>query len=88
MSSSKSAMKRIDECDVCGKMFRTVKAYNQHQRSFYLRGTGCFALQEQIRVNFIAAARPNTSEHVHGSSRVATGQTDARYREYELPLHI
>ena len=41
MSSSKSAMKRTDECDVCGKMFHTVNAYNhinQHRRSFYLRG--------------------------------------------------
>jgi hypothetical protein len=61
MSSSKSAMKRTDECDVCGKMFHTVKAYNQHLRSFYLRGTGCFALPEQTRVNVVAAARPNMS---------------------------
>ncbi len=61
MSSSKSAMKRTDECDVCGKMFNTVKAYNQHRRSFYLRGTGCYALPEQTRMNFIAAARPNMS---------------------------
>ncbi len=55
--------------------------------SFPRRGKKSVASQ-QIRVNFIAAARPNTSEHVHGSSRAATGQTDARYREYELPLHI
>ena len=61
MSSSKSAMKRTDECDVCGKMFHTVNAYNQHRRSFCLRGTGCFALPEQTRVNVIAAARPNMS---------------------------
>ena len=61
MSSSKSAMKRTDECDVCGKMSHTVKAYNQHQRSFYLRWTGCFALSEQTRVNVVAAARPNMS---------------------------
>ena len=61
MSSSKSAMKRTDECDVCGKMFHTVNAYNQHRRSFCLRGTGYFALPEQTRVNVIAAARPNMS---------------------------
>jgi hypothetical protein len=61
MSSSKSAMQQTDECYVCGKMFHTVKAYNQHQLSFYLRGTGCFALPEQTRVNVVAAARPNMS---------------------------
>ena len=67
MSSSKSAMMRIDrraigtQCDNCGKMFHTVKAYNQHRRSFYLRGTACFALPEQTRVNVIAGARPNMS---------------------------
>ena len=67
MSSSKSAMTRTDrraigtECDVCGKMFHTVKAYNQHRRSFYLRGTACFALPGQTRVNVVAGARPNMS---------------------------
>ena len=61
MSSSKSAMKRTDECDVCGKMFQMVKAYNQHRGSFYLRRTACFALPDQTRVNVIAGARPNMS---------------------------
>jgi hypothetical protein len=28
---------------------------------FYLRGTGCFALPEETRVNVSAAARPNMS---------------------------
>ena len=54
-------MKRTDECDVCGKMFHTVKAYSQHRRSFYLRGTACFALPDQTRANVIAGARPNMS---------------------------
>ena len=54
-------MKRTDECNVCGKMIHTVKAYNQYQCSFYSRGTGCFASPEQTRVNVIAAARPNMS---------------------------
>ena len=51
------------ECDVCGKMFQvqTVKAYNQHQSSFYLHGTACFALPDQTRVNVILGARPNMS---------------------------
>jgi hypothetical protein len=49
------------QCDNCGTLFLTVKAYNQHRRSFYLRGTGCFALPEQTRVNVIAGARPNMS---------------------------
>ena len=67
MSSSKSAIMGTDrraigtQCDNCGILFLTVNAYNQHRRSFYLRGTACFALPEQTRVNVIAAARPNMS---------------------------
>ena len=63
MSSSESAMPRTDlraistGCDVCGKKFHTVKAYNQHQRSFYLRETACYALPDETRVNVTAAER-------------------------------
>ena len=65
MSSSKSVTTdRLaigTQCIDCEKLFPSVKAYNQHRRSFYLRGTGCFALPEQTRVNVTAGARPNMS---------------------------
>ena len=46
---------------VCGKMFRTVNAYNQHRLSSYLRGTAGFALPDETKANVTAAAHPNIS---------------------------
>jgi hypothetical protein len=36
-------------------------AYDQHRRSSYLRGTACYALPDEKRINVTAAPRPNMS---------------------------
>ena len=68
-SSRTSAMKKTDRqaigtaCQVCGRLFGTLFAYDQHRRSRVLRGTACpsRALPDENRFNVTAAQRPNMS---------------------------
>jgi hypothetical protein len=69
-SSRSSAIKRTDrraigtECQGCGKMFGSKFSYDQHRRSYFLRGTACYALPDENRLIVTAAARPNMSTAV------------------------
>ena len=66
-SSRASATKRMDrrvigtECHGCHHMFATKYAYDQHRRSRHLRGTACYAFQDEKRVNVTAVSRANMS---------------------------
>ena len=66
-SSRFSGIKRTDrraistECQGCGKLFGSMFSYDQHRRSYFLRGTACSAQQDQNRLIVTAAARPNMS---------------------------
>ncbi len=68
MHSSRASTLRITEglaigteCQGCGKMFASLFAYDQHRRSRVLRGTACYALPDEKRINVTAAPRPNMS---------------------------
>ena len=66
-SSRFSGIKRTDrraigtECQGCGKIFGSMFSYDQHRRSYFLRGTACYAQPDQSRLMVTAAARPNMS---------------------------
>ncbi len=66
-SSRASALRRTEgqaigrECQGCGKLFASLFAYDQHRHRSYLRGTACYALPDEKRINVTAAPRPNMS---------------------------
>ncbi len=60
-----SAMKSIHgraigtECQVCGRLFGTLFAYDQHRRSKMLRGSACCAFPDENRMNVTSVPRQN-----------------------------
>ena len=90
-SSRFSGIKRTDrraigtECQGGGKIFGSMFSYDQHRRSYFLRGTACYAQPDQNRLIVTAAARPNMSTAVL-ERRPAT-RTRGRGQE-SYTLHI
>ena len=67
------------ECQSCGKMFGTMFSY---ECSAYLRGTACYALPNETRVDVTAVQRPSMSSAVLERRPAKRTQGGGRIKPY------